>query len=136
MVQKLKCLLFSFQLILLYNCAALKNTDEKFFTFKESFYQSWLTNDNEKGTNIYVVVVDIKPGVVFDSMVFRGVKLPLSLEEKNGQTQLKSVLHKDMSVFQNEKEITGLPDQLIFHYNNMKNFFLLTDIRRVDMKYY
>jgi len=95
-----------------------------------------MINNNDKGTNLFLELADIKPGVVFDSVIFRGVKLPVFIEEKDGVTKLKGILYRDLDIFLKEQEVSNLPDQLIYHYHDKRYTFRLENIRRINMKYY
>jgi hypothetical protein len=131
-----KVKVFLVQLIIISSCSPLKNMGEKFFTIKDSYYQSWMVNENDKGTNLIIELTGVKTGVIFDSVVFRGVKLPVYPEEKDDIVKLKSILYTDIALISTEGEISNLPDQLIFHYKNSKYSVPLNNIRRINMNYY
>jgi hypothetical protein len=124
------------RIILISGCSSLRNANDKFFTLKNAYYQSWMINNNDKGTNIYIELTDVKPGVEFDSVVFRGIKIPVFIDEKDSITKLKSILYRDLDIFFKNQKVSNLPDQLIYHYHNSKYSFKLDTIRRINMRYY
>jgi hypothetical protein len=135
---KYKTVNISFFLILapiLTNCSSMKYSGEKLFTLQDAYYQSWVINENEKGTNITVEVTHVKDGVVFDSIIFRGLKLPVFIEEKDGITYLKSILNVEQSKISLKSEVTDEPDKILYHYQTTKRSYDLRDFRRLKMKY-
>jgi hypothetical protein len=117
-------------------CSFVKSSGEKYFEIKDAYYQSWVSRENEKGTNIFIEIKNIKEGTVFDSIIFRGLSLPVFSEEKNGIIYLKSIINVGISKIQIESKVTNLPDQLIYTYQGIKHNFKLKNIRREKMKYY
>jgi hypothetical protein len=113
----------------------MKYSGEKLFTLQDAYYQSWVINENEKGTNITVEVTHVKDGVVFDSIIFRGLKLPVFIEEKDGITYLKSILNVEQSKISLKSEVTDEPDKILYHYQTTKRSYDLRDFRRLKMKY-
>jgi hypothetical protein len=95
-----------------------------------------MVNNNDKGTNIIIELVDVKPDVIFDSLVFRGYKLPVFKEEKDGIIKLKSIVYREISILPPDQKISDLNDQLIYHYHNSKYSFQLDSMRRINMNYY
>jgi hypothetical protein len=120
------------------NCSILKNSDEKLFVIRDAYYQSWIRNENEKGTNIVVEVADLQPGISFDSIVFRGTRLQVFCEEKDGIVYLKSYLNPPLSVIQLGGETISKTDAalILFHYNGESQAYIIMEIRRLAMKYY
>jgi hypothetical protein len=49
---------------------------------------------------------------------------------------LKSILNNDMVLLSTGPEKSDLPDMLMYHYKNLKYSIPLSNIRRLDMKYY
>jgi hypothetical protein len=124
MVTRIKIIIFLIQLLFIIGCSTLKNMGEELFRVKDAYYQSWILNENKNGTNIVIELTDVKAGVVFDSVIFRGLKFPVYFEEKDGTVKLKSILNNDMVLLSTGPEKSDLPDMLMYH------------IRRLDMKYY
>jgi hypothetical protein len=118
------------------NCSLMKFSSEKLFEIKDAFYQSWVISESEKGTSIVIEITNIKEGVVFDSIIFRGLKLPVFIEEKDGITYLKSLLNIELSKISLESKVTDEPDKIIYHYQTSKRLYDLKNIRRLKMKYY
>jgi hypothetical protein len=106
------------------------------FHLKDSFYQSWIYNPDEKGTNIVLKLSGVKKGVTFDSIIFRGVKMEVFVTESNKGITLESILPSGKSRIPLKNEVVSLPDQLIFHQGDQRRIFLLTTIRRKDTRSY
>jgi hypothetical protein len=117
-------------------CSFVKSSGEKYFEIKDAYYQSWVLNENEKGTDVFIEAIHVKEGIVFDSIIFRGQSLPVFSEEKNGIVYLKSIINVGISKIQSESKATNLPDQLIYSYQGTKHNWILKNIRRGKMKYY
>jgi hypothetical protein len=122
--------------VFFYACSSIKSLDNKQFTLKDAYYQSWIVNENEKGTNIYIDLSDVAKEVEIDSIIFRGFKLPALREDKDGLVHLKSTLNIGMSKIQTENVVIKDPDQLIYRYRGIKHSYILKNIRRKNMKYY
>lgn len=132
--QILSILLISF--IFFSMCTLRKSSAGNLFDIKDAFYQSWVISEKEKGTNINLEIINVKKGVVFDSIIFRGLRLPVFVEEKEGIVHLKSIINIEMSRIKLESKVTGKPDQLIYHYQDTQHSYILKKIRREKMKYF
>lgn len=122
--------------ILMFNCSGLKSYKADHFTFEKAFYQSWVTKTNEKGTDIVIELSNINKNVVFQSIAFRGFKIPVIQETNSDKTILKGVIITGESKLDLEHEITDEPDQLIYQYQNTTFVLPLESIERKDMIYY
>jgi hypothetical protein len=118
------------------SCSMTKSSGEKLFEVKDAYYQSWVTKDNERGTDIFLELQKVKEGVICDSIIFRGMELPLFIENKEGILHLKSILNTDISKIKLDFKVNHAPDQLIYRYNGIRHSLLLKNIRRENMKYY
>jgi hypothetical protein len=117
-------------------CNIMKSSPGKLFKIKEAWYQPWMFNKKEKGTDIVLEMLNVKQGVVFDSIVFRGLKIQVFIEKKGDILQLKSTINADVSVLQFDKQKTNESDQLIYHYNGKRGTVALTSIKARETKYY
>lgn len=125
-----------FLFVILGSCSILNNQHEKLFKVENAYYQSWMVNEQEKGTNIFIEVIAIKQGVIFDSIAFRGTLLPVSLEIKDGVTILKGTLFNENKRIGSEQKYTEKADQLFYTYKENQYSLILKNIKRRDMKYY
>jgi hypothetical protein len=136
---KRKFLTQSYLLILLFfiiSCGVLNHRQIKHFIVKDAYYQSWILNENEKGTNIYLLLTDIEKGISFDSIIFRGLQMPVSIKTEGEITTLKSTINIDPAKLESEKKPTDRPDQLIYSLDGKIYTYKLETIRREKMKYY
>ena len=114
----------------------MKNKSETLFNIKDAYYQSWMINENEKGTNIILNLINVQKGVTFDSLIFRGLKLPVFIDTKDTVVILKSILTVGMSKIRIEKEVVDKPNQLLYTFQGIKHSYFLKNIRRLQTKYY
>jgi hypothetical protein len=110
--------------------------DKQDFTIQDAYYQSWILNENEKGTIIIVEVKNIKPNIEFLSIVFRGIEIPLSSVRKNDTLVLKANLLTGLSKLEQKNEINSKEDQLIYQIRSINKTVLLKKIRRQKTIYY
>jgi hypothetical protein len=119
-----------------FSCSILNNPQKKLFTVKDAYYQSWMISGQEKGTTVTIIVTEIDKDVNFDSIVFRGVQMPVNTEVKESTTVLKSILNRDQSrLLEDKNTTTNKPDQLLYRYKEEKKSYILDSIRRENMKY-
>jgi hypothetical protein len=113
----------------------MKCSGERLFEIKDAHYQSWVAKTNENGTNIFIDLVKTKEGVTFDSIIFRGLELPVFIEDKEGTLHLKSIINLDISKIKPDYKVANAPDRLIYTFKGKKHSYLLKNIRRENMKY-
>lgn len=106
------------------------------FHMQEACYQSWFLNAEESGTNLWIKVTHVKTDVVFDSVVFRGWQMPVSIADSGNyillQTMIPSEKMKQLHTLRRVDE----PNQLQFLYKNKRQNIALKNIRRKEMKYF
>ena len=117
-------------------CNIIKDKSDFFFKVQDAYYQSWVTRKNEKGTNIIMQLVQVHQEVRFDSIVFRGIQMPVFTSEKGGVVTLKSILVLDISKIPIVKKFVDKPDQLVYHYKGNLYVYPLKNIRRLKTKYF
>jgi hypothetical protein len=117
------------------NCSVVKNKNAKVFNVEDAYYQSWMYSTEEKGTDIMVYLSNVQDEVEFDSLIFRGVSLPVFVSENNMDVVLKSILNTGISKISVVKKPAGKPDQLIYYFKGSKYSYPLKNIRRKEMKY-
>jgi len=105
------------------------------FHIEEAYYQSWYKSENEKGTTIYFRLSDVKLGIRFDSLVFRGNELPLVAEIQGNEVKLTGQLNIGNTRIANKKELNNSQDQLLVKYQG-KRFVYPVKLDRKEMKYY
>jgi hypothetical protein len=139
MFKSLFCLKTRYLVLIIFSvissCSVLRNNNSSPFILKEVTYQSWVVNENEKGTDIVLKVVDVPEGISFDSLVFKGVRVPVTLQKESDFYSIKGVIRSDLSHLKPEKTVVNKPDQLIYTYQGRKYYFKIQSITRKEMKY-
>lgn len=129
----------SYLIVLLFfviGCSVLNNKQNKLFTIKDAYYQSWMVSEQEKGTTLTIVLTNIEKDISFDSIIFRGIQMPVNMEVKESTTILRSTISQNQARFiENTNTAANKPDQLIYTYKNERKSFKLESIRREEMKY-
>ena len=106
------------------------------FKIKKAFYQSWIIDENEKGTDIVLELTRIKKGVTFDSIIFRGIKVKAFVTAHKKGVEIKGIIPSGKSRIKLDYKVVNLPDQLIYHQNGEKKELLLKNIRREKTRVY
>lgn len=117
-------------------CCIFKTSNKSFFKVQDAFYQSWVKKETQKGTQITIILKDVKPNVQFDSIIFRGLQIPVSIENKENNVVLTSVVLSLIPELNDGSVPVNKQDQLLFKVNGKRQFFILEKIRREKMKYY
>ncbi len=133
-VRSLVLFIFFVKLFLVTNCGITKN-DRAPFDVKEVYYQSRINNKEEISTDIMIHLNKVRQGVQFDSLIFRGIRLPVFAIEENSVVVLKGLLSTGIAKLPVETEYVGKPDQLIYTFKGSKRSVLLKNIQRREMKY-
>jgi hypothetical protein len=114
----------------------LKNKSSAPFILSDAFYYSWFAGENEYGTNVQIKLKDVEPGITFDSLIFRNLKVPVDVFHNKEEIMLKSVLPGDLSRLRIKKERVEKSNRLLFLQKGERQVYLLDNIRREKMKYY
>ena len=117
------------------NCKTIKNKSETLFNVQDAYYQSWVARKEENGTDIIILLVKVQKEIKFDSLIFRGIQLPVVSSENNGVVTLKSMLTSGSEKIHTKKKIVNKPEQLLYYYKGTKRIFPLNNIRRLNIKY-
>lgn len=124
-----------FVIIFFMGCSSMKTGHSIPFSVAEASYYTWFVNETERGTEVTINLMDVRDGVIFDSLVFRTVKIPV-VTEANGDTVLvKAVLPGNESVLENR----ALPDsglnRLIYTWKGKRLFYEIEEFTREDSQY-
>jgi hypothetical protein len=119
------------------DCLSMKNVNKEAFIIKEAYYQTWVVSNDEKGTDIMLELTRVDKGILFDSIVFRGVRLKAFITRQDSIVELKSILPVGKSRISNlESQAVNLPDQLIYHYRGKRVSCPLKMIERKATRLY
>jgi hypothetical protein len=128
---------FIVTLNLVFNSAChVTKYNQSLFQMKQAYYQSWTKSENEKGTNIFIELIDVQDGIEFDSIIFRGNRLPVFVTHDGNMVRLQGMLNIGISRIQLDKKFVDKPDQLLYRYKGNRLSFLLKIIERKNMEYF
>lgn len=117
-------------------CGVLKNKNNAPFHISDASYYSWVAGEDEHGTNIMLKLKNVKPGVEFDSLTFRNIRVPVSASEENNEIILRGVIYGGPSGLKRDMKRIEESNRLIYTYNSDRHIYILKNIRREEMKYY
>jgi len=115
-------------------CGVAKN-DQSLFKIKEAYYQSWIKSENEKGTNVFIELVNVKAGVEFDSIVFRGNKIQAFASIKGNIVLLEGILTVGITRISIDSQPFNSSDQLLYTYKGNKFSIPVKTFNRKESKH-
>lgn len=113
------------------SCCILKK-DESLFRMKDAWYQSWYKSESEQGTTVSVELLNVKPGVEFDSIIFRHKQLPLFTSKDNNVTKLSTVVNQPTAKMFIKYSFSDKFDQLQYKYLGKRYVYPIKAFRRKD----
>ena len=116
-------------------CVTTQRFEKNFFKVKTASYQSYMKNENEKGTNVSIEISELKDGVEFDSIVFRELRNTIAAEKKGSSIILKSFYEYGIQKLEKKYTVDNRPDMLIFRANNIKYCVPIKNWKRKRLKY-
>ena len=123
-------------IVIINSCGAIYKSSLVGFTIKDAYYQSWAFNEKEKGTDVFIVLKNVKPGIEFNTIIFRGMELPISKTSQKGKTTLKVSFRFGLSKLEQKKKTSNKENQLIYQMGKERRILILKEIRRKNTKYY
>jgi len=118
------------------SCQSVSKGKVSPFRLNSAYYQSWVMSENERGTDIILRLDGVRKGIEFDSIVFRGIELPVFTSAEKDVIILKSILPIGQSRIRIESRVTGGPDQLIYRIKGKRKSYLLKNLERKETRYY
>lgn len=131
-----KSILFVLFLFAIQCCVPDKAVTQNHLRVTNAWYQTWVANENEKGTKIFIDVHSVDPSVVFDSIIFRGQRLPANVTVSNNQVRVLGIITHSKTGIKSEAVPVNQPDQLLYTYQGKRFSYPLKGIKRDKMKYY
>jgi hypothetical protein len=122
--------------IIFYGCGILKNRNNVPFLISDASYYSWFAGEVEHGTNIELKLKSVKPDVVFDSLTFRNIRVPVTASEENDEILLQGVIYEGISRLGPDMKRIEESNRLIYTYHGKRYVYILKNIKREKMKYY
>jgi len=130
-MRPLQVLIPVFITVLLSGCATAFRTDHELFRIKDIYYRSWMLQDQEKGTDVYVELVNADPDVVFTKLVFRGIEVDVISTTEGRKTAVKGVINTGPSIIENyDYDIGGTKDVIRYIYKAKEFEYPLKNVRR------
>ncbi len=105
------------------------------FVIEDTSYQTWMESSRNKGTDIVITLTRVNGGVIFDSLVFRSTKVPVSCTQKADTTIIKATIPAKGSISPVLPQYLNEPDQLIYRMEDSRYVFYLKNINRRNMNY-
>lgn len=121
--------------LVLFSCQALRHNKPAPFKVKDAIYYSWFVNENERGTNVELILTKLNGTIQFESIIFRNIKIPLATIINENSVLLKGVLPGPESILPDRSELSTGPNRLVFIHNGDSSSVNI-EIRRVEMKYF
>ena len=121
--------------LLLISCNTVKISHSYPFTVTDAVYYSWFANETERGTRIKINLKDVRDGVIFDSLVFRTMKIPVITETKDDIVLITAVLPGNESVLENRAVADSGLNRLIYTWKGERSFYEIRKFTREDSKY-
>ncbi len=121
--------------LLFISCNTVKISNSYPFTVTEAIYYSWFANETERGTRIKINLKDVSDGVIFDSLVFRTMKIPVITETKDDIVLVTAVLPGNESVMENRAVTDSGLNRLIYTWKGERSFYEIRKFTREDSKY-
>lgn len=118
------------------SCATLYNTQHELFQIVDLYYQSWVVRDLEKGTNVIIKFRNLDKDIEFESLVFRGIEVDISVLNEGRKTIVKGTINTGPSLIENyEYEVTGSGDMIKYKYMGREFSYPLKNIKRENTKF-
>ena len=127
--------IFSF-LIIFNSCRTVRSNRMPDFHIKNSSYQSWFVSPQNKGTDVVVVVSNVKPGVQFKSIIFRGIEVPVHKRILSNKIVLKATFSPGIAKLHYKSKINRKSNQLKYKIGNKERIILLNNLIRKKNKYF
>ena len=121
--------------LLFISCNSMKTSHSYPFTVTKASYYSWFVNEMERGTLVTINMEDVKNGVVFDSLIFRTMKIPVITETDDDTVLVKAVLPGIESILENRAEPDSGFNRLIYTWKGEKSFYKIEEFTREETKY-
>lgn len=113
------------------SCVTLFDSEHNLFHVNDVYYQSWMLDDTEKGTDLHVELEEADADIEFTSVVFRGFEVDVNVSLKGSKTILKGTYNFGPSIIENyDYKLSGENDMIKFNYRGRKFSYPLKNVRR------
>lgn len=121
--------------LLLIGCSSARLRHSIPFAVTEASYYTWFVSEAEKGTMVMVSLSDVRDGVMFDSLVFRAMKMPVVTETIGDSVVVKAVLSGIESAVENRALPDGGLNRLVYTWKGKRHSYEIEEFTREDSRY-
>ena len=118
------------------SCKTIRPNKMPDFKLKKANYQSWYISPQNKGTDVLIIVSNVKAGVVFKSIVFRGIEVPIEEQISGNKIVLKASFNPGIAMLHSKSKINRKANQLIYKIGKQHKSMLLSNLKRKKNKFY
>lgn len=118
------------------SCRTIRSNRVPDFHIKKSYYQSWTISPQIKGTDVIVSVSNVRAGIHFKSIIFRGIEVPVQQRIFRNKVVLKATFNRGLTKLKSNSKINRQANQLRYMLGNKEKFIPLNNIKRKKNKYY
>jgi hypothetical protein len=112
-------------------CITLFNSEHNLFHVNDIYYQSWMLDDTEKGTDLVLELEKADEDVEFTSVVFRGFEVDANVIPKGNKTIVKGTYNFGPSIIENyDYQLSGENDMIKYNYRGKEFSYPLRNVRR------
>lgn len=129
-------ILFISLLLFQSSCRTIAPNKMSYFKLKNTSYQSWYISAENKGTDVTIIVSNVKVGVRFKSIVFRGIEVPVSEQISGNKIVLKASFNPGIATLHSNYQINRNANQLKYQIGSQHKSMLLNNIKRKKNKFY
>ncbi len=101
------------------------------FRIKKAEYNSWVRDENIRGTDMVIILSHVKPDIVFKSITYRGIEVPVTVSTKGRRAIIKGTLNVGESIVEPvEYEVTGESDRITWESGGSSGYTEVSFRRR------
>lgn len=105
------------------------------FILAEASYQTWMETPQNKGTDIVIALTHVNSSIIFDSLVFRRAKVPVSAGSGKDTVIVKAYIPDKGSISPVSPQYIDAPNQLIYRLKDNRYTLPLKKLKRRNTNY-
>lgn len=135
-MNKMKIILLLILVFTITGCSTVFKNKHELFHINDIYYQSWMVQDTEKGTDVIIDIILLDDRVEFTSMVFRGIEVDVSIIPEGRRTILRGVINTGPSLLESyEYEVKKSDDVIRYTYQGREFSYPLVNIQRKSTRF-